>query len=92
MDGNGSVLCIKGVLPCTYSRDRATYNIPVAFYIPKEYPNLPPFCFVTPTATMNIRVSANVDATGRITMPYLQSWQSAYGVLSLLIQKQRHSS
>ncbi|CEP17523.1 hypothetical protein [Parasitella parasitica] len=47
------LLCLHGTVPITYRS--IPYNIPVAFWIPKEYPKASPIPFVKPTANMMIR-------------------------------------
>lgn len=52
------------------------YNIPVNIWIPHSYPHTPPFVFVTPTDSMVIKESKNVDTTGKAHLPYLHYWPS----------------
>ena len=42
------------------------YNISVRIWILREYPNLPPLCYVAPTKDMEISVSPFVDHSGQI--------------------------
>ena len=39
------------------------------------HPDNAPLGFVTPTPDMLIRPSINVDANGRVYLPYLQEWK-----------------
>nr|CAG8437962.1 12140_t:CDS:2 [Entrophospora candida] len=66
------LLRLYGTIPITY---RATsYNIPVALWIPTEYPKTAPFAFVVPTSNMLIMPSQHIDVSGRCHHPYLQNW------------------
>ena len=53
-----------------------TYNIPVKFWILKNYPNKAPICFVKPFGNMQIKVSTYVDNKGQISLPYLHDWDA----------------
>ncbi|RKO87159.1 UEV domain-containing protein, partial [Blyttiomyces helicus] len=66
------LLCLHGTIAITYRA--VTYNIPVAIWVPFTYPQHPPICHVTPTATMLIRASKHVDLSGKIYHPYLAYW------------------
>ncbi|KRZ25620.1 Tumor susceptibility -like protein [Trichinella pseudospiralis] len=62
-----------------------TYNIPICIYLLKNYPHVPPICFVRPTASMIVKPSSNVDSNGKINVPYLTEWhQSKSDLLGLL--------
>jgi ESCRT-I complex subunit TSG101 len=52
------------------------YNIPVNIWIPHSYPHTPPFVFVTPTDSMVIKESKNVEIKGKVHLPYLHYWPS----------------
>ena len=52
------------------------YNIPVAAWIPREFPSQPPVVFVVPTATMEVRPNKHVDASGRVYHLYITQWAS----------------
>jgi ESCRT-I complex subunit TSG101 len=44
-----------------------------------------PYCYVKPTTNMRIRISATVDTSGRIYLPYLSTWQyPSYDTAGLL--------
>ncbi|PKY38505.1 UEV-domain-containing protein [Rhizophagus irregularis] len=72
-DGTVEVLlCLYGTIPITF---RSTpYNIPVAFWIPTDYPMVPPIAFVVPTSNMLVKKSQHVDVSGRCSHPYLEHW------------------
>jgi len=68
-----TLLKIKGLLPITYRS--ATYNIPVSFWIPYQFPDRPPMCYVVPTETMDIKAShKHMNKQGFIFHPYLSTW------------------
>ncbi|CAG8451437.1 3087_t:CDS:2 [Diversispora eburnea] len=74
-DGKSKVLlCLHGTIPITYLS--TLYNIPVDFWIPTEYPKVPPIAFVVPTSSMLVRPSRNVDVSGRCYHPYLHQWST----------------
>jgi len=67
------LLQIKGLLPITYRN--ATYNIPVSFWIPYQFPDRPPMCYVVPTENMDIKPShKHMNKQGFIFHPYLSKW------------------
>ncbi|KAI9276259.1 UEV domain-containing protein [Sporodiniella umbellata] len=68
------LLCLHGTIPITYRS--IPYNIPVAFWIPREYPTSPPIPFVKPTASMLIREGRHVDKSGLCYHQYRSSWSS----------------
>ena len=74
-DGTVQVLlCLYGTIPIKF---RSTpYNIPVAFWVPTDYPMAPPIAFVVPTSSMLVRKSQHVDVSGRCAHPYLEHWNS----------------
>ncbi|RHZ66644.1 hypothetical protein Glove_306g36 [Diversispora epigaea] len=74
-DGKSKVLlCLHGTIPITYQS--TLYNIPVDFWIPTEYPKVPPIAFVVPTSSMLVKPSRNVDVSGRCYHPYLHHWST----------------
>ncbi|KAJ3074811.1 hypothetical protein HK102_005723 [Quaeritorhiza haematococci] len=74
-DGRSLVLlCLHGTIPISFRGN--TYNIPVALWIPRNYPMQPPTVFVTPTANMLIRPSKHVDLSGRVYHPFLAYWHT----------------
>ncbi len=66
---------IEGVVPIHFRGN--TYNIPVNLWIPSQYPQKEPTCYVTPTKDMIIKPGhTNVDQNGLIRFPYLQDWSA----------------
>ncbi|KAJ3102821.1 hypothetical protein HDU97_000278 [Phlyctochytrium planicorne] len=76
------LLCLHGTIPITFRG--VTYNIPIAVWVPFTYPLHPPMCYVTPTATMLVRMSKHVDLAGKIYHPTLAVWHSRPDEQSLL--------
>lgn len=66
------LLCIYGTIPATIGS--STYRIPVEVWIPKGYPQNPPFSFVRPTPDMRIHPGNYVDTNGRCYHPYIANW------------------
>ncbi|KAI8991558.1 UEV domain-containing protein [Mycotypha africana] len=66
------LLCLHGTVPITYRS--IPYNIPVAFWIPKEYPKIAPIPYVKPTANMLIREGRHVDKSGMCYHHYRSTW------------------
>ncbi|KAI8985058.1 UEV domain-containing protein [Pilobolus umbonatus] len=66
------LLCLHGTIPITYRF--VPYNIPVAFWIPKEYPKTSPIPYVKPTANMLIREGRHVDKSGMCYHHYRSTW------------------
>lgn len=54
---------------------QATYNIPVAIWIPLEYPRLPPLVYVVPTSDMLVKPSKHVDPSGECSFEYMDNWR-----------------
>ncbi|KAI9475969.1 MAG: UEV domain-containing protein [Benjaminiella poitrasii] len=74
-DGNTQLLlCLHGTVPITYRS--VPYNIPVAFWVPKEYPKVPPIPYVKPTANMLIREGRHVDKSGLCYHHYRSTWSN----------------
>ncbi|KAG2132481.1 UEV domain-containing protein, partial [Suillus bovinus] len=67
------LLCLHGVLPISFRG--ASYNIPIAVWITKEYPRQPPIVYVVPTQDMLVRPSKHVDVSGRCNVEYIQHWE-----------------
>ncbi|CAE6460149.1 unnamed protein product [Rhizoctonia solani] len=73
-DGRAQLLlCVHGLIPITFRQ--ATYNIPIAIWLPLEYPRLPPLVYVVPTSEMLVKASKNVDPSGECTFDYLDNWR-----------------
>ncbi|PWN54437.1 UEV-domain-containing protein [Violaceomyces palustris] len=68
------LLTLTGTIPINFRG--ATYNIPVAYWIPREYPREPPMAFVVPTQEMLVRRGKNVDVSGQVSGDYLSRWSS----------------
>lgn len=66
------LLCLNGTIPIGFKS--STYNIPVAFWLPYDYPKGPPIAYVVPTSTMLVRPSKVVEVSGRIGGEYLAAW------------------
>jgi ESCRT-I complex subunit TSG101 len=67
------LLCLHGTLPITYRQ--ATYNIPVAIWITRDYPKEHPIPYVVATPGMLIRSSQYIDLSGRCNIEYIRNWQ-----------------
>ncbi|KAJ2706590.1 suppressor protein stp22 of temperature-sensitive alpha-factor receptor and arginine permease [Coemansia sp. IMI 203386] len=67
-----ALLCLHGTLPVVFNG--LTFNIPVVFWFPREFPECAPMAYVTPTRSMFVKVGTHVDARGRVYHPYLESW------------------
>ena len=73
-DGRSQLLlCFHGTLPITYRQ--ATYNIPVAIWLTRDYPKEHPIPYVVATPDMLIRSSPYIDLSGRCNIEYIQNWQ-----------------
>jgi ubiquitin-protein ligase len=68
------LLCIDGLLPIHFRNNN--YKIPVAIWIPQDYPQSPPMVFVTPRKDMIVKPSRNVDANGKCYHPNLANWSA----------------
>lgn len=83
-----TLLQIKGLLPITYKG--ATYNIPVCFWLPYQFPARPPMCYIVPTESMDLKPShRHMNKQGFIFHPYLANWSmysSSLIVLSTNLQ------
>jgi len=68
-----TLLKITGLLPITYNT--ATYNIPVCFWLPYQFPDRPPMCYVVPTSSMEIKAKhKHVNKQGYVFHQYLSAW------------------
>lgn len=67
------LLCLHGLLPITFRA--SPYNIPIAIWIPRDYPREPPVAYVVPTNDMLVKASRQVDVSGRCTVDYVQQWE-----------------
>ncbi|GAC76194.1 vacuolar sorting protein [Moesziomyces antarcticus T-34] len=76
------LLTLEGTVPVEFRN--TTYNIPVAYWIPRDYPREPPMAFVAPTPDMAIRKGPNVDPSGEIGGNYIARWRSKPEACNLL--------
>ncbi|EED77204.1 predicted protein, partial [Postia placenta Mad-698-R] len=67
------LLCLHGLLPIAYRG--ASYNIPIAIWLTREYPRQPPIAYVVPTTDMIVRPGPDMDVSGRCQVEYLRNWQ-----------------
>ena len=73
--GNRIMVRVSGTIPVLHRG--STYNVPICMFVEHEHPQLPPISFVQPTANMVVHAGRCVDATGRINLPYQQSWRNS---------------
>ncbi|KAJ2857247.1 suppressor protein stp22 of temperature-sensitive alpha-factor receptor and arginine permease [Coemansia erecta] len=76
-----ALLCLHGTLPVVFNG--STFNIPVVFWFPRDFPDKAPMAYVTPTRSMFVKVGNHVDARGRVYHPYLESWSESSSLLEL---------
>ncbi|KAH9901305.1 UEV-domain-containing protein [Cubamyces lactineus] len=67
------LLCLHGLLPIVFRG--ASYNIPIAVWVPREYPRSPPLAYVVPTSDMLVRPGPGMDTSGRCLIDYLRNWE-----------------
>ncbi|KAF9005616.1 UEV domain-containing protein [Cyathus striatus] len=67
------LLCIHGLLPISFKH--ASYNIPIAVWITREYPRHPPISYVVPTNDMLVKSGRYIDPSGRCYIEYIQQWE-----------------
>ncbi|PFH54388.1 hypothetical protein AMATHDRAFT_72876 [Amanita thiersii Skay4041] len=87
------MLCVHGVLPISFRH--ASYNIPIALWIPRDYPKLPPLAYVVPTNDMLVRPGKFVDVSGKCEPEYIRNWQrksEGCNLIALLEAMQDHFS
>ncbi|KAL7424763.1 Suppressor protein stp22 of temperature-sensitive alpha-factor receptor and arginine permease [Cryptotrichosporon argae] len=66
------LLHLHGTLPITFRG--ATYQIPLAVWVPHEYPRAPPLAYVVPTKEMGVRKSREVEPSGRVRDEVVAEW------------------
>ncbi|GLB34989.1 putative UEV-domain-containing protein [Lyophyllum shimeji] len=66
------LLCVHGLLPILFRG--ASYNIPIAVWLTREYPKEPPITYVVPTNDMLVKAGKYIDVSGRCDIEYLQNW------------------
>lgn len=76
------LLCVHGLLPIVFRG--ASYNIPIAVWIQREYPRHPPIAYVVPTTDMLVKPGKHVDVSGLCNLEYSQQWQRKPEVSFLL--------
>jgi hypothetical protein len=66
------LLCVHGLVPISYRN--ASYNIPIAVWITRDYPKEPPIAYVVPTSDMLVKAGRYVDVSGKCNIEYIQNW------------------
>ncbi|KZT63064.1 tumor susceptibility protein 101 [Daedalea quercina L-15889] len=66
------LLCLHGLLPIAFRG--ASYNIPVAIWLTRDYPQHAPLAYVVPTTDMLVRPGPDMDVSGRCHIQYLRDW------------------
>ncbi|PBK96814.1 UEV-domain-containing protein, partial [Armillaria gallica] len=66
------LLCLHGLVPISYRG--ASYNIPVAIWLTRDYPAQPPIVYVVPTSDMLVKAGKYIDVSGRCNIEYTQNW------------------
>jgi len=75
---------LSGTIPIQYRSNQ--YNIPVALWLPLNFPTQCPICYVTPVSGMKIKPKhMHVDSQGLIYHPFLHSWKAGQSTLVELI-------
>jgi len=75
---------LEGTIPIQYRSKQ--YNIPVALWLPLNFPEKCPICYVTPVGNMKIKQKhMHVDSQGLIYHPYLHNWKANDSTLVDLI-------
>lgn len=72
------LLTLQGTIPITFRG--ATYNIPIAYWLPHEYPREAPIAYVVPATNMLVRQSKSVELSGLIKDDSLQAWSRKWEV------------
>ena len=71
-NGRRLAIVLSGTMPCVIGG--TTYNIPVRLELWDKHPYYAPLCWVRPTRDMVVKPTPNVDAHGKVFMPYLAQW------------------
>lgn len=53
----------------------STYHCPLRLWLPLDFPSRPPIVYVVPSETLAVRKGRNVDASGKVGVPYLDNWE-----------------
>jgi ESCRT-I complex subunit TSG101 len=69
---------VHGLLPITYRQ--ASYHIPIAIWVTRQYPREPPLAFVVPTSEMLVRPGKYIDVSGLCKIDYIVNWEKKYEV------------
>ncbi|KAG5643472.1 hypothetical protein DXG03_000860 [Asterophora parasitica] len=76
------LLCVHGLLPISFRG--ASYNIPIAAWVTRDYPREPPIAYVVPTNDMLVKAGKYIDVSGRCSVEFLQHWERKSEGCSLL--------
>ncbi|KAA1138800.1 hypothetical protein PGTUg99_012480 [Puccinia graminis f. sp. tritici] len=79
--GTALLVSLTGTIPVHYRA--LSYNIPIAIWLPFEFPTEPPIIYLTPTNEMIIRKGTHVEPGGKCIAGYFNSWQSKPEACSL---------
>ena len=78
------LLKLQGTIPIQYRTKQ--YNMPIVLWIPPNFPNSCPICYVTPVRGMVIKQKhMHCDSQGLIYHPYLHYWKAGDSTLVELI-------
>ena len=58
-------MCIVGI----------KYNMPISVWLMNKHPFTAPLVYVSPTPTMVLKQTRNVDLNGKINLLYLHEWK-----------------
>ena len=72
------LLCVHGLLPIDYRQ--ASYHIPIAIWITRQYPREPPLSFVVPTSDMLVKPSQHINVSGLCRIEYVLNWEKKHEV------------
>ncbi|BGP37815.1 Suppressor protein stp22 of temperature-sensitive alpha-factor receptor and arginine permease [Rhodotorula kratochvilovae] len=67
------LLSLTGVVPVPVGA--STYHCPLRLWLPLDFPSRPPIVYVVPSETLAVRKGRNVDASGKVGVPYLDNWE-----------------
>jgi ESCRT-I complex subunit TSG101 len=77
------LLCVHGLLPISFRH--ASYHIPVAIWLNRDYPQQPPIAYVVPTNDMLVKPGKFLDISGRCNPEYLSHWERKSEVCSMAV-------
>jgi len=78
------LLNVAGTIPIQYKEK--TYHIPLKVWLPLDYPEAAPLCYVVPTTDMELAVSPYLDHSGLVELPCLQEWNHDTTDLTTFLQ------